>query len=325
MHLEADAEQHIFLSGYTSEPKSNLFGFRIGGTEIDMEYKIFDAHCDTLCKLNDLGGSAEENDFHIDIKRMSKYKKYTQVFACFIAPEYRSCAFERFAELADTFYESIPNGILSIEGGNMISSLKMLRTLSRLGVRIAALTWNYSNHIASGVNEPDKTRGLTQFGKKVILEMNRLNMLIDYSHLNDRSFYDIAEISKLPIVATHSSSRAVCAHPRNLTDEQFGMIIKTGGCAGINIYPPFLKESGDADIDDIVKHIEHFMSMGGGKNIGLGADFDGVDCLPRGIRGCEDLYKIPERLLQMNYPECVVEDITYNNFDRIFNGGKNNA
>ena len=103
----------------------------------------------------------------------------------------------------------------------MITSLKALRSLARQGVRIAALTWNFSNHIASGVLEPDKNRGLTEFGETVVREMNRINMLIDYSHLNDKSFFDIANISNAPIIATHSNSRAVCRHPRNLTDEQF--------------------------------------------------------------------------------------------------------
>lgn len=286
-----------------------------------MNYKIFDAHCDTLCLLNDLGASFEKNNFHIDRRRMEQYDRYTQVFACFIDPVYKNSAMERFIELSDTFYSQNIGGILSIEGGEMITSLKVLRSLARQGVRIAALTWNSSNHIASGVLEPDKNRGLTEFGKTVVREMNRINMLIDYSHLNDKSFFDIANISNAPIIATHSNSRAVCGHPRNLTDEQFKLIVKTGGCAGINFYPLFLNDSGHAGIDDIVKHIEHFMSLGGERNIGIGADFDGVDYLPEGIRGCGEVYKVLDRLLELNYTEEQVNNISHGNFERIFYGG----
>ncbi len=282
-----------------------------------MKYKIFDAHCDTLCLLNDLGGSIQKNPFHVDKARMRTYDSYTQVFACFIDPIYRDTAMERFIDLSDVFYSQHIDGILSVEGGEMITNLKALRTLKRLGVRIAALTWNYSNHIATGALEPNPERGLTEFGRSVVREMNRIGMLIDYSHLNDRSFFEIAAISKMPVVATHSDSRAICPNPRNLTDEQFRIVMQTGGCVGINFYPPFL--SGEtADIEDIIRHIEHFMSLGGERNIGIGADFDGVDCLPEGIKSCRDTYKVFDRLLQLNYSEKTVQRISHRNFERIF-------
>lgn len=289
-----------------------------------MEYKIFDAHCDTLCMLRNNDASIEKNSFNMDAERMNKYKSYTQIFACFIDPVYKNCAMERFIELSDTFYSQNINGILSVEGGEMITSLSALRTLKRLGVRIAALTWNFSNHIASGVLESDKDRGVTDFGKRVIEEMNRINMLIDVSHLNDKSFYDVMELSKMPIVATHSNSRTICSHPRNLTDEQFKAIIKSGGCVGMNFYNLFLNDSGKADIDDIIKHIEHFMSLGGENSIGMGSDFDGVDNnLPEGIKGCEDMYKIFDRLLALNYTDEQIEKISHKNFERIFGGNEN--
>ena len=288
-----------------------------------MKYKIFDAHCDTLCRLCDENASFDENEFNVDKKRMDGYDSYTQVFACWIDPIYKDRAMERFIELSDEFYTKNVNGILSIEGGEMITSLKALRTLKRLGVRIAALTWNYSNHIASGVLEENEARGLTEFGKKVIAEMNRINMFVDVSHLNDKSFYDAAEIMKMPIIATHSNSRAICPHKRNLTDDQFKIIVKSGGCTGINFYNEFL-DGDNSDIDSIVKHIEHFMSLGGEDCIGIGADYDGVDDeLPRGISGCQDTYKLFDRLLSLNYTEEQVEKISHRNFERLFGGNKN--
>lgn len=288
-----------------------------------MEYSIFDAHCDTLCELFDNNQSIKNNKFHIDTNRMSKYKNYTQVFACFIAPEYKNCAMERFMNLTDVFYSEKIDGILSIEGAEMITNLASLRILYRLGVRIIALTWNYKNNLASGVLDDG---GLTEFGAKAVKEMNKLGILVDVSHLNDRSFYDVTQITNLPILATHSNSRTVCNHKRNLTDDMFSVIKNSNGVCGINFFPPFLKENGNAEIDDIVKHIEHFMSLGGENNIGIGADFDGVDdMLPNGINGCEDLYKVFDRLLQLGYNEEYVQKISHLNFERVMKGKNNNA
>lgn len=292
-----------------------------------MEYSVFDAHCDTLCIAADKGRSLRKNDAMIDFLRMSRYKSYTQIFACWIEPKYLPRALERGMKLIDTYYENPCNyknirTILSIEGGELISSVEVLRNLYRLGVRIIALTWNYSNHIASGADEKDTERGLTEFGKIIVNEMNRIGMYIDVSHLNDRSFYDIEKITNVPIIATHSNSRSICRHRRNLTDDMFKRIVRSGGCVGINFYPPFLNESNRADIDDIVRHIEHFMSLGGENSIGIGADFDGVDALPEGINGCEDVYKVFDRLLQLNYSEDLVEKISHKNFENLFYGGK---
>lgn len=295
-----------------------------------MKYSIFDTHCDTLCSVLDYGKSIVMNDCHVDIERMKKYEQYTQVFACFIDPVYKSCAADRTLNLIDTFHNTVSDklpdnvrGILSIEGGEGIYSLAHLRNFYRLGVRIIALTWNFSNYIASGALETDETRGLTEFGKLVVAEMNRLGIFADVSHLNDKSFYDVAEYSNKPIIASHSNARAVCRSKavcpveRNLTDDQFEIIKKSGGCVGINFCPDFLNESGKADIEDIIRHIEHFMSLGGEDNVGIGADFDGIDSTPDGINGVEDIYKIFDRLLQKGYTENQIEKISHKNFERI--------
>ena len=292
-----------------------------------MEYSVFDAHCDTLCKMTDEGADFYENDCEVDLKRMRAYRSYTQVMACYIAPEYRKTARRRTLTLIDTYRRAVDNTdsgsvktILSIEGGEGIETVADLEKYYSLGVRMAALTWNKSNHLAGGAHERDISRGLTDFGREVVRRMNELNMLIDVSHLNDRSFYDIAEISDLPIIASHSNSRAVCNHVRNLTDDMFKIIAKTGGCTGINLYPMFLTKTHHAVIDDIVRHIEHFMALGGENHIGVGADFYGVDGhLPDGISGCQDLYKLFDRLLQLNYTEEQVEKISHENFKRLFN------
>lgn len=299
-----------------------------GGAEM---YSLFDTHCDTLCSVLDNGVDIQKNCCHVDFDRLSAYEHYTQVFACFIDPVYKNSAAERTLNLIDTFHcikQKLPenvNAILSIEGGEGIYSLKSLRNYHRLGVRMAALTWNYSNHIASGAMEKNGDRGLTAFGKEVVAEMNRLGMLIDVSHLNDKSFCDIADITDKPIIASHSNSRSVCRSrvvcpvERNLTDEQFLRIKNSGGCVGINFCPDFLSESGKAGIGDIIKHIDHFMSLGGEDHIGIGADFDGVDRLPDGICGAQDLYKVFDALKEHGYTDEQIDKISHKNFERVFN------
>ncbi len=140
--------------------------------------------------------------------------------------------------------------------------------------------------------------------------------MIDVSHLSDEGFCDVAEITSKPFIASHSNSRTVCPHFRNLTDDQFKVLIKRGGVAGINLCPDFLGT--DPSVDSIVRHIEHFAALGGENNIGIGADFDGIGSLPRGIRGTEDLYKIFDRLLSLNYSQEQADKIAFSNMYRVF-------
>lgn len=291
---------------------------------------IFDTHSDTMSELLNRGARLSENDMHIDMKRLSEYKSYTQVFAAFIDPEYKDCAMERACEIIDNFYrETAENGItvcksytdwknaktsvkafLSLEGGEPIETLGDVDKLYKMGVRMIALTWNYKNKIACGVCEKEDT-GLSQFGKSVIREMNRLGIIPDVSHLSPKSFWDVAEVSKRPIIASHSCSKAVHDHIRNLTDEQFCKIRDMRGVVGINFYPDFL----GGDIADIARHIDRFMSLGGEDNIGLGSDFDGVERLPDGIGGVQDMDKI---IKSLPYGTEVREKIAYRNFMRLF-------
>ena len=279
------------------------------------KYKIFDAHCDTLCMIHDNGGDIKINSYNLDKTRMLRYVKYTQVFACFIAPEHRHRAMDRFNELADTFDRQDFSGItpiLSVEGGDMIRSLEDVDYIKSRGVRCIALTWNYSNRIAGGAR--DRTQGLTPFGRDVVRRLNEHGIIIDMSHINDKSFYDIEKINTGVLIASHSNSRTVCDNPRNLTDDMFKIIRDTGGAAGINLYPPFVTNSGACSPADITRHIDHWLAMGGEDAIGLGSDFDGVeDNLPRGIRGCGDYYKLLDLI-----DRSAADNITHTNFERVF-------
>lgn len=290
---------------------------------------FFDAHCDTITEISDKNAKLSENSLHIDAKRLSEYRSYTQAFAAFIAPEYRDCAMERAKSIISRFYaEAAENNItvcksfsdwersgagikafLSLEGGEPIASVGDLNTLYNLGVRMIALTWNFNNGLACGISEENDT-GLTHFGAEIVREMNRLGIIPDVSHLSEKSFWDVCRISEKPICASHSNLRSVKNHPRNLTDEQFVHIIKTGGVIGINFYPPFFGE----DIGDIVKHTDKCLSLGGADNIGLGSDFDGTDALPSGLRGVQDMEKV---IKSLPYSTEIREKIAFRNFLRV--------
>lgn len=286
-------------------------------------YSVFDAHCDTLCRILDRGGTFAENRYNADKRRMTEYRAYTQVFACFIAPEYHGDARARFEALRRCYNRQDFTGItpiLSIEGGEMIDSVEYVEYLAACGVRCIALTWNGSNKLAGGIDDPDV--GLTPFGRDVVRKMERLGILLDVSHMSDKSFYDAVRIAEKPIIATHSNSRAVCANPRNLTDDMFKIIRDTGGCAGINLYPEFVTGGSHCTVSDVVRHIDRFMELGGGNAVGIGADFDGTDdCLPDGVSGCEDLYKIFDEMKRLGYSDEQVGKISDGNFKRVFTEG----
>ena len=137
--------------------------------------------------------------------------------------------------------------------------------------------------------------------------------MIDVSHISEKGFWDVLETTKKPILATHSNVKAICGHRRNLSDEQICAIIKNGGCIGVNLYSEFLSDMG-ADINDIFRHIEHILALGGENNIGLGSDLDGMDSLPNGIKGIEDIYKIFEEMQERGYSEMLIKRISSNNF-----------
>lgn len=289
-----------------------------------MEYSVFDAHCDTLCKVMDEGADFLNNSAEVDLLRLSSYKHYTQVMACFISLKYSKHAKERTLDLVKTYHHTINkykkenvDTILSIENMEGFTNLYDVDMFYNMGVRMASLTWNNTNHLAGGVEDKDST--LTAFGAEVVKRMNKKGMLLDVSHLNDKSFYEAAEICTMPIIASHSNSRLLCDNPRNITDDMFKVIVKSGGVVGINVYPPMVSDKKDVYTEDIVRHIEHFMDISGDDNIGIGADFDGMDgILPVDIQGCEDLYKIFDRLLALNYSEETVNKISHANFMRVF-------
>lgn len=295
-----------------------------------------DAHCDTVTVILDKNESLKSNSGHIDMERLKKAGCAMQYFAVWLDPKYEPhYAFDRFLDACDKFYSELSENqndlyliknasdidensgktgaLLTIEGGGVIgNSMARLHAAYRLGVRCMTLTWNGRNYIADGAAEGDNAGGLSLFGRRVVREMNRLNMIIDVSHLSDKGFYDVASESAAPFAATHSNSRNVCGARRNLTDEQIRHIIKINGYIGLNFCSDFLRDGGSY-IGDIVRHAEHILSLGGENVLGFGADFDGVDNLPDGIDGVQNMNKVSDEFCKIGCNQELLNKLFYGN------------
>lgn len=309
---------------------------------------VLDTHCDTLTVLLDEGRrlAGPGGPGQLDLPRMKAGGIKAQFFAAFIAPEYRNMALKRTLELIDIFYREIKANskdiahvrsaaeleqavaagkiaaILSIEGGEALAgSLGVLRVLYQAGVRSITLTWNGRNELgegacAAGGGAAGPGAGLTAFGVSVVKEMNELGMLVDISHLSERGFWDVIEISTQPVIASHSNCRALCDHPRNLTDAQIQAIARRGGVIGVNFVPDFLGGVKPA-VDDVLAHIEHLIAVGGEDCAGLGSDFDGTAALPAGLNDCSCLPLLTSGMLARGYSEKVIKKVLGGNFLRV--------
>jgi membrane dipeptidase len=211
-------------------------------------------------------------------------------------------------------------GLMGIEGGHAIEdSTRLLRDYYRLGVRYMTLTHFNTNNWADSsgdINDPNVQHhnGLTPFGKDVVREMNRLGMMVDISHVSDKTFYDALETSQAPLIASHSSARAVTNVPRNMTDDMIKALAAKGGVIQINIYCAFISQkSADAHaadpnaalvratLDDVVAHIDHVRQVAGVDAIGLGTDFDGITCAPLGLDDVSMFPNLTRALLEKGY------------------------
>ena len=303
---------------------------------------IVDAHCDTITKIMETQENLNRNGCHVDIERIKGLGSFVQFFAAFIDPLYYTNPSKRALQIIDKFYEEIKNNknfiavctsyrdirkahkeekiaaILSIEGGEALQGdLALLRSYYRLGVRSICLTWNNRNDIADGIMDDYSCGGLSRYGMDVVEEMNKLGMIIDVSHISEKGFFDVIWKTTKPIIASHSNTRKICNHPRNHTDKQIKAIKGNKGVIGLNFYNNFLDDKKRASIKDIIRHIEYIAGLIGIDYIGLGADFDGVDVLPEGIDGVQDLDKIINELLRLNYKNIDVDKIMGGNMLRL--------
>ncbi len=176
------------------------------------------------------------------------------------------------------------------------------------------LTWNRKNCVGTGVF-CDEDEGLTKFGEEVVKVMNELNMIIDVSHLNEKGFWEVMNLSKKPVIASHSNSYSICSHKRNLKDEQLIAIKEKGGLIGINLHLPFLSkdENRDCGFEYILRHIDYIINLIGSNNICLGCDFDGTNYLAYDTQGIDSIVYI-NHWIKIYFGEEVADKIMYKNY-----------
>lgn len=232
------------------------------------KYWIADTHADTLMRMIDLGYSISDERLHISISKMVERGHDLQMFACFIDPvlgkeryvhrtlqmidllrrevrkhrkEITICT--SMSEIKKARAEKKKVAMLALEGGHaIVNDLAILRAYRRLGILYMTLTWSNTNDWADSSNDEERWGGLTQFGHEVVREMNRIGMIVDISHVSDKAFWHALRTSSKPMVASHSSVRALCNHPRNMTDEMIKALADNGGAVFINFYSAFIHQ-----------------------------------------------------------------------------------
>ncbi len=310
--------------------------------------KLFDMHCDTLYECYETGKHLRKNDLAIDASRIRGFRHYAQFFALFCGArgeDYppkqanRKClldlpAEQRLDAMLQTAHTELglnadwltlctcaedlqmaqaknkSAAFLSIEGAELLADADALHRAYAGGVRLITLAWNYDSPYACGANV-NNDKGLTEKGLALVQKMMDFHMIIDVSHLSEAGFWELCAHTDAPFAASHSNSRTICPHLRNLTDLQFDEIVRRNGLVGINLFTDFI--GGNGTITDVLRHIEHFCARGGESCLALGADFDGCDRLPQDIQTVADLDKIAEEMLQQNYLQSTVDAIFYDN------------
>lgn len=207
--------------------------------------------------------------------------------------------------------------MLGIENGHALDGqIENLRHFAKRGIVYMTLCHNGDNDICDSARGSQTWGGVSAFGKQVIQEMNHLGILVDLSHAHEKSFYDALELSQTPIVCSHSSCRALCDHPRNLTDDQMRALAAKGGVMQVTLYNGFLVKDGQATIEDAMRHLEHAIDIMGIDHVGLGTDFDGDGGII-GLASSSELTNFTRQLLKRQFSEQDIQKIWGGNFLRV--------
>ena len=289
---------------------------------------ICDTHADTLYSR-----ARGKKHFDITLEHMlSSNDTRVQAMALFVTPqkmaetpsilqreldELEKAKKEGWRQIAH-LEDALPgqaNLLLTIEGGEAFGEDEdNVERMANIGVRMAALTWNYENLIAQPA-ERGEDHGLTDFGRRVVRRMQKHHMAADISHLNQSAVWDLLEMGVIPM-ASHSCVRALCDHYRNLTDDQLRALFQAGGFVGVNFYSAFLSPDGKASLDTVVDHIAYICDLGGENCVGFGSDFDGIDLWPEGLRNAGDIPALLDCMRRRGFGETLVENIAGLNFKR---------
>lgn len=311
---------------------------------------VFDAHCDTplrIMKGADICVRGESG--HLDFPRMREGGVDAQFFAIFVYPDIENprLAAERIIEKTRAAVASCPDQaalarsaselgglvqegrlsiLLGLEGGHIIQGdLNALDRFYELGVRYMTLTWSNTNEFADSSDGPRRWGGLNPLGVQVVREMNRLGMIVDVSHVSDETFEDVMKTTSKPVIASHSSCRALQDLPRNMSDEMLRAVARNGGVVCVNFYPLFLggkapqkgERPGSVPLSRLLDHIEHAVRVAGVDHVGLGSDFDGIDAVPTGLEDVTRLPRVTEGLLGRGLSPEDVEKVLGGNLLRV--------
>lgn len=300
---------------------------------------IIDSHCDSIQKVDECKyGIVNPYNYSQKYKQLQfvamfcswpketveeSYKRAVRYIGQFcIAMENekdRVMQVKKYADIERAFSEGKHAALLAIEGGTGIKgSRKIFNDFYNIGVRVFGLAW-LSNDLAKSnrLAEGETDTGLTDTGRGIIEEGNRLGMIFDVSHLSDKSFWDVAELSKKPIIASHSNFRALCGHSRNLTDDMAREIARRDGMIGLNLCTSFIHEDkSHQTVEGYFKHLDYCLGLIGGDHIGFGGDIDGLSGVyPAPLdESCSIHDRLIEFMLRHNYPESLVEKVAYKNY-----------
>lgn len=264
--------------------------------------KIIDLHCDTISLLVKTGQQLWKNDAHFDLQRALDAGIGLQFFSLFSLPADSSIVLRNILKQIEKYYaefeknqdylyfvknySDIENNInmenkigclMHLEGAEAIGSdVDILYLLYRLGLRSLGLTWNKRNLLADGVEEKETGGGLSKLGRMVVKNAEELGMVIDLSHIAEKSFFEVLENYNKPVMVTHANAYRICPHDRNLKDTQLKALAQNQGIIGITQVSDFVRPE-HASIDDILEHIAYIAELIGFEYIALGSDFDGAD------------------------------------------------
>lgn len=303
--------------------------------------RVFDGHCDTISRCLRTGETFRNTVGHWSIDKAKTFTACAQFFAVFGGEEPRPgvSQFPLFLAQVDLLRREVRNSgddlafcadaqsckaawaagkvaaFLSVEGAELLDcQVERLRQAQSMGVRAVNLTWNFANAL-SGSNLQDSDRGLSGPGRDFVRTMDALGVLVDVSHLSDPGFWDVVRTARGPIIASHSNSRSLYFHPRNLTDEQFTAIMDLQGTVGLNLYARFLADA--PTLDTVVRHLEHFLDLGGEDTVALGGDWDGMEKTPAGVEDVTGWALLYQRLEELGYGQDLLDKLFYKNLMRV--------